>query len=732
MNIAKLSLSFIFFLLTAAIIAAQPGSLDPTFGNGGTVVGGSLSNTENNFAVQADGKIVVAATINSKFGVVRYNADGALDTSFGVSGSVVTDFYANRSSGATTVVVQPDGKIVAAGTTLALNGSLVNQTEITVARFLPNGLPDASFGDGGKVITGFGAFDKAKDIVLQPDGKILLTGDALYRFGSFQYKGVELFAVRYTTGGALDSAFGNGGIARASFEMVSNPPITGSHTSESLALQPDGKIVVVGTASVVAPSAGFVGGAAVARFLPNGQLDNSFDTDGKAFTVIYDNQNTQNDYQIKAVALQSDGRIVVAGSIGGFNNAFPYDFAVFRYTTTGMLDNSFDGDGRLISSIEAGNDYARDVSVQPNGKIIVVGESAVGTNKNFALARYNPDGSFDNSFDGDGRAITDFGSGLADSISGVALLTDGKILVAGVSGNNVALARYIGDTPVARRTQFDFDGDGRADIAVFRPSNGTWYRLNSQNNSFAAAQFGISTDKLATADYDGDGKTDIAVFREGASGYFYILNSSNNTFRFEQFGTTGDAPVPGDWDNDAKADLAVYRGGIAGAQSNFFYRPTGTPGVDFRVINWGTSGDKPVASDYDGDGKFDAAVFRPSNGVWYVLRSIDNQLQFAQFGIASDIPTAADYDGDGKTDYAIFRPSTGTWFTSQNPATNYGAIRFGQAGDVPVAADYDGDGRADAAVFRNGAWYLLRTQAGFTGVAFGAGEDKPIPNAFVP
>ncbi len=261
--------------------------------------------------------------------------------------------------------------------------------------------------------------------------------------------------------------------------------------------------------------------------------------------------------------------------------------------------------------------------------------------------------------------------------------------------------------------KFDFDGDGRSDISVYR--NGTWY-LQQSTNGTAIAQFGLATDKITPADFDGDGKTDIAVFRDGV---WYVLQSSNNQSFAVQFGIAGDVPVPSDFDGDGRAELAVFRNGVWYSLNLANNQTTTTP--------FGLADDKPVAADYDGDGKTDFAVYR--GGTWYLQRST---LGFGvvQFGLATDIPVASDYDGDGRSDLAVYR--NGEWHILSN-FQNYSFARFGLAGDIPVAADYDGDGKADVAVYRNGIWYILQSSnSGVFAFQFGLAGDKPVPAAFVP
>jgi subtilisin-like proprotein convertase family protein len=261
--------------------------------------------------------------------------------------------------------------------------------------------------------------------------------------------------------------------------------------------------------------------------------------------------------------------------------------------------------------------------------------------------------------------------------------------------------------------RFDFDGDNKADISVFRQGN--WYLLQS-SAGFSAAQFGIATDKLVPADYDGDRKTDIAVFRDGD---WYLLESSTNRFRAVGFGLAGDKPVPADYNGDGRAELAVYRNGDWYTLDLTSNQTTG--------VQFGNSTDKPVAADYDGDGKSDPAVYR--DGTWYLLQSTAG-FTSVQFGIASDKPVVGDYDGDGKSDQAVYRQ--GNWYINRSLDGEFSAAQFGLATDIPAPADYDGDGKTDLAVYRDGNWYVLGTQSGFTATQFGIGNDSPVPAAFLP
>jgi hypothetical protein len=274
------------------------------------------------------------------------------------------------------------------------------------------------------------------------------------------------------------------------------------------------------------------------------------------------------------------------------------------------------------------------------------------------------------------------------------------------------------------KSRGDFDGDGKTDLAVFRPSDSNWY-LNRSTAGFTGVQFGIATDVLTPGDFDGDGKTDVAVWRP-ADGTWYRLNSSNGAFVGQQFGANGDIPQAGDFDGDGKDDLAVFR-----PSTGSWYRINSGNG-QFVGAQFGANGDRPVAGDFDGDAKDDLAVFRPSDGTWYRVNSSNGAFSGTQFGIASDLAAPADYDGDNKEDICVFRPSDGTWYRLNSTNGALVVVQFGANGDVPVPGDYDGDGRDDQAVYRNGVWYMNRSTAGFTGAQFGVSTDRAVPKAYIP
>jgi hypothetical protein len=238
----------------------------------------------------------------------------------------------------------------------------------------------------------------------------------------------------------------------------------------------------------------------------------------------------------------------------------------------------------------------------------------------------------------------------------------------------------------------DFNGDGRTDVGVWRPSTSQWF-LKDQ----FARSWGLPGDIPVAGDYNGNGTTDVAVFR-AHSGQWFVADQ-NSTY----WGLSGDIPVPADYDGNGTTDIAVWR------PSTGQWFLLGQPGV-----SWGVTGDIPVPADYDGNGTADIAVWRPSTGQWYVRNQVT-----VSWGVNGDVPVPADYDGNGTMDLTVWRPSNGAWYTFNGPT-----VSWGLPGDIPVPGDYDANGATDRVVYRNGQWFF---QTNAPTIAYGLNGDVPTP-----
>ena len=746
---------FTFLLLTTGIQTfADPGALDTSFGGTGiqSVAFNAGDDSARAVAVQSDGKIIAGGYAKSGssylFALVRYDRDGSLDTTFDTDGKVTTPIF-GADDGITGLAVQADGKIIAGG--YALSGS---NYFFALARYNPDGSLDTTFDTDGKVTTSILGVDSfANAVSLQSNGKILLSG------GAYNGTNYDFALARYNADGSLDSTFDADG-------KVTTTVLAGDDASNAVTVGSDGKIVAAGFAFSGANS-----NFAVVRYNSNGSLDTSFDADGKVTTsvlAVHDGAT--------GVAVQTDLKIVAAGYA---KDGTLLKFALVRYNFDGSLDTSFDTDGKVTTSMLSGNDAANALRIQSNGKILVSGAASNVADYDIAVARYNPNGSLDTSFDTDGKVTYTVGLETDDVVYAMAIDGTGQIVVAGETSLKFMVARLDGDPPVLvqRRSPFDFDGDAKTDLAIFRPNGAVseWWWLRSLDGGNAALQFGASTDRIVPVDYTGDGKTDLAIFRPngavsewwwlrssdggnaalqfGAStdrivpvdytgdgktdvafwrpstGQWFVLRSEDFSFFAFPFGATGDVPVPADFDGDNKADAAVFR---ESSLTWFINKSTG--GTD--IIGFGAAGDKPVVTDYDGDAKADIAIYRPNGpfgAEWWVRRSTNGVVFATQFGQPADKAVPGDYTGDGKADIAFWTPSSGNWFVLRSEDFSYFAFPFGAATDIPVPGDYDGDGKLDAAVFRpsNSTWFANRSGGGTLIQQFGITGDVPVPSAFV-
>ncbi len=426
------------WLINSEMAQAAAGDLDPTFGTAGMITTDINHSVDlaQAVAIQADGKLVVVGQTyknndfsGEDFVVTRYNTDGTLDNTFGSGGRVRTDFP-GLAAVPSSVVIQPDGKIVVAGGAFPLFTFLGN---FEVVRYKPNGSLDRSFGNGGIVTTHFSEGSYAFGVALQADGKIVAAGTVFVDFNPGEGSDTDFALARYNPDGSLDTTFGNGGTVMTDFFGMEDDAF-------SVLIQSDGKIVAVGSANNPATYYDF----AAARYLSNGTIDTAFGVGGKVSTDF----GAANFDRAHAAALQSDGRIVAAGFAisqnGGVQN-----FAVARYTSSGVLDTSFRGDGKNQIDFGSCCQSAYQVLLQQDGKIVTVGyANTESSDSDFLLARLSPRGSLDATFGVGGKVRTSFGD-LNGGANGAALQSDGKIVAVGFQATfsnqwtNFALARYL-------------------------------------------------------------------------------------------------------------------------------------------------------------------------------------------------------------------------------------------------------------------------------------------------
>ncbi|HUF05108.1 MAG TPA: M36 family metallopeptidase [Aridibacter sp.] len=269
----------------------------------------------------------------------------------------------------------------------------------------------------------------------------------------------------------------------------------------------------------------------------------------------------------------------------------------------------------------------------------------------------------------------------------------------------------------------DFDGDGRTDVSVFRPSEGNWY-INGSTSGFFGLNWGLAGDVLVPADYDGDGTTDVAVARmtdDESQADFYIINSDTLTFTGYSWGQTGDIPLAGDYNGDGKDDVTVYR-----PSDNTWY--TALDNGTALIRQFGGAGDTPIVGDFDGDGTDDLATWNA--GVINVQLSGGGNLSR---NVGGDINVTGDFDGDGKHDPASYDTSTGEWRIWMSLSDTLETFQFGVGTDIPAPGDYDGDGKQDLAIYRNGDWWIYNSfSETVTVFNFGVGGDSVLPLASAP
>jgi uncharacterized delta-60 repeat protein len=738
--------------------AAGEGSLDLSFGVQGktTTDFGGAPDSARSVLVQPDGKILVGGLADpGRFGLVRYTPDGSLDPSFGVDGVVTTEFgeYASLSG----LGLHSDGRIAAVGE--VMNGS---EGYFGVALYTPDGSLDTSFGGDGTVTTDFmsNGQDRGLAAMVQPDGKIVAVGSN-GAFGGFAL-------ARYELDGSLDPAFGTGGTV-----------VTGQGAANAALLQPDGKIVAVGSSDPVT-----WGSWVLTRYQPDGSLDSSFGANGSVITDF-------GTYPAAAygVAIDDTGRLLVVGEPDVAAGT-----VLIRYQSDGSIDTTFGNSGIASSALSP-----TAIAVQHDGKIVIAGATETDGDWDFALSRFESDGSLDTNFGTVGLVMTDFGSPY-ESANALTVQSDGKLVAAGKSGDffstqDFAVARYVTtansnpyavddgpydasedevleiEAPGVLENDTDPDGDSLFAVQATDALYGT-VLLNDDGSFTYTPELRFSGEDSFTyraEDPDGltSGEATVTVVVRAANSApvafddTYIL-TSGDTLNIAAPGVLGNDtdleggvpgtarkqsdPSHGTLTLNANGAFSYEHDGSAAASDSFTYRAEDSSGELSNPATVTLTVEKPPPPPEPppppppepSESTFHTVgLVDPATGEWH-LRNQAGAVTSFFYGNPGDVPFVGDWDGDGVATPGLFRTSDAFAYLRNSNTQGIADIRFffGNPSDVPLAGDWDGDGDDTLSIYRPSEqrFYIINQLGennGGLGAAdysflFGNPGDKPV------